>query len=70
MVRSPGKHAHAFGAGGGSLQVVAGDVTDAASLHAALRGCDGGVVFAASGATFFSAKSVDYQVGSVASTHA
>jgi len=41
--------------------VVAGDVTDPKSLEAALRGARG-VIFAASGTTYCSAKDVDYGV--------
>jgi hypothetical protein len=65
-VRSPSKYADTFSSyatsGPGKVNVVAGDVTDPASLHTALAGCDGGVIFAASGTSYFSAKSVDYQV--------
>jgi uncharacterized protein YbjT (DUF2867 family) len=55
VVRDPAKHAAAFAApaftaGPGLVEVVAGDVTDEASLAAALAGCDGGAVFAAQGA--------------------
>ena len=66
VVRSPSKYANTFSSaatsGPGKVNVVAGDVTDPASLHTALAGCDGGVIFAASGTSYFSAKSVDYQV--------
>lgn len=42
--------------------MVSGDVTNPASLSTALGGGDAGVIFAASGVGYFSAKSVDYQV--------
>lgn len=45
----------------GQLEVVKGDVTDAASLRSALVGCKG-VIFAASGKGYWSAKEVDCQV--------
>ena len=64
MVRSPSKYADTFSitSGSGKVDVVAGDVTNPSSLTTALAGCDGGVIFAASGTPYFSAKSVDYQV--------
>jgi uncharacterized protein YbjT (DUF2867 family) len=64
VVRTPEKHAAAFAApayaaGPGRVEVVAGDVTDRASLDAALAGCDGGAIFAASGSGYWSANKVD-----------
>ena len=58
VVRAPEKHAAtfaapAFAAGPGRVEVVAGDVTDKASLAATLAGCDGGAVFAAQGACMY-----------------
>lgn len=47
--------------GPGKVTLVAGDVTDAASLGPALAGADGGVIFAASGSSYFSAQAVDHQ---------
>lgn len=63
-MRSPEKYSDTFAALStkpDSLKVVAGDVTAPATLPEVVRDCDGGVIFAASGATFFSAKSVDFQ---------
>lgn len=68
VVRDPAKYeaqfkeaAHAAGGNATSrLQVVAGDVTDPDSLKAALKDA-AGVIFAASGRGFWSAKPVDYQ---------
>jgi uncharacterized protein YbjT (DUF2867 family) len=67
VVRSPSKYADTFSStsGPGKVDVVAGDVTDPASLSTALAGCNAGVIFAASGTTYFSDKSVDYQVNIV-----
>lgn len=66
VVRSPDKYKEAFDnisvSSGLSLDVVAGDVTDPASLQATLRGCDGGVVYAASASSYFGSKAVDNQV--------
>lgn len=60
MVRDPAKYEGKFPSDP-RLEVVAGDVTDRASLHAALRGARG-VIFAASGTGYWTAKDVDYQV--------
>ncbi|GBF96769.1 hypothetical protein Rsub_09625 [Raphidocelis subcapitata] len=59
VVRDPSKYAGKFPSDP-RLEVVAGDVTDRASLEAALRGA-AGVIFAASGVGYWSAKDVDYQ---------
>ena len=56
VVRSPEKYSSHFQ----GLLVRAGDVTDPASLEAALAGVDT-VVFAASGSTYFSPVEVDYK---------
>ena len=65
-MRSPYKYKDTFASvstsGPGSVELVAGDVTAPASLADALRGADGGVIFAASAASYFSANEVDYQV--------
>jgi uncharacterized protein YbjT (DUF2867 family) len=58
VVRSPERHAAKF-AGLAGCEVVAGDVTDAASVEAALRGCSG-VVFAASCSGYWDAEAVDH----------
>ena len=65
VVRSPEKYKETFAEvpNSGKIELVPGDVTDPSSLNAALSGVDGGVIFAASGTTYFSAKAVDYQVG-------
>ena len=44
-----------------NLQIVKGDVTDVASLEAALEGVDN-VIFTASGSGYWSAPTVDFQV--------
>lgn len=59
VVRDPSKYADKFPKDS-KLEVVAGDVTNAASLEAALKGAKG-VIFAASGKGYFSAPSVDFQ---------
>ena len=56
VVRSPEAHAGRMPAG---AELVAGDVTDAASVAAALVGAHG-AIFAASTSSFFSADSVDH----------
>lgn len=60
VVRSPEKYKDAFPSSE-RLSVVKGDVTDEASLEAALKGAKG-VIFAASGQTYFSANGVDKEV--------
>jgi uncharacterized protein YbjT (DUF2867 family) len=57
VVRSPEAHAGRFPPG---AEVVAGDVTDAVSVAAALVGAHG-AVFAASTSSFLSADAVDHQ---------
>ena len=57
VVRSPEAHAGRMPAG---AELVAGDVTDAASVAAALAGAHG-AVFAASTSSFLSADAVDHQ---------
>lgn len=59
VVRDPSKYAAAFPQDP-RLEVVAGDVTDEASLKKALEGAKG-VIFAASGRGYWSAKEVDYE---------
>lgn len=59
VVRDPSKYAEAFPKDA-RLEVVAGDVTDQASLDKALAGAKG-VIFAASGKGYWSAKEVDYE---------
>jgi hypothetical protein len=59
VVRDPAKYAEKFPSDA-RLEVVKGDVTDAPSLAAALAGAKG-VIFAASGVGYWSAKDVDYQ---------
>jgi hypothetical protein len=58
VVRSPEAHAGRFPDG---AELVAGDVTDAASVAAALAGAHG-AIFAASTSSFLSADAVDHQV--------
>lgn len=58
VVRSPEAHAGRFPEG---AELVAGDVTDAASVAAALVGAHG-AIFAASTSSFLSADAVDHQV--------
>lgn len=60
VVRDPAKYKDAFPASP-NLTLVKGDVTDPASLATALDGVKG-VIFAASGTTYFSASKVDKQV--------
>ena len=60
VVRDPKKYEGAFPADR-NLQVVPGDVTDASSLRTAFDGARG-VIFAASGKTYFSASEVDQKV--------
>lgn len=62
-MRNPAKYADEFPPSE-RLEVVAGDVTDKSSLAAALAGAKG-VIFAASGTGYWSAKAVDYEVGCV-----
>lgn len=65
VVRSPAKYADRWPADHKKLKVVQGDVTDAAGLTEAVKNCTH-IVFAASGQTYFSAKSVDFEVRSTA----
>ena len=60
VVRTPAAHADRF-AGVAGVELVAGDVTDAASVADAVRGAHG-VVFAAATSTFFGASDVDEKV--------
>jgi len=60
VVRSPDKYKGAFAADP-AFEIVKGDVTDLASLSAALEGVTG-IVFAASSSTYFGAKSVENEV--------
>lgn len=59
VVRDPAKYASTLGARKG-VEVVAGDVGNVQSLRGALQGCSG-VIYAASGSGFWSAKEVDCQ---------
>ncbi len=60
VVRNPDKYKDKFPKSS-SLEVVKADVTDAASLESVLKGASG-VIFAASGSGYFSAKEVDCEV--------
>lgn len=59
VVRTPSKYADSLGSRKG-VELVAGDVSDPQSLRAALAGASG-VIFAASGSGFWSAKGVDFE---------
>lgn len=59
VVRDPSKYAASLGSRKG-VQLVTGDVSDPQSLRAAVAG-SGGVIFAASGSGFWSAKGVDFE---------
>ena len=62
VVRDPQKYKDAF-SDDKNLTLLSGDVTDAASLKSAFKeGRVRNVIFAASGKTYWSAKSVDEQV--------
>ena len=62
IVRNPEKYKDAFGSNK-NLTLLPGDVTDVASLKSAFKeGHIKNVIFAASGKTYWSAKSVDEQV--------
>ena len=62
IVRDPQKYKNAF-ENDKNLRLLSGDVTDAASLRSAFKeGHVNNVIFAASGKTYWSAKSVDEQV--------
>ena len=64
IVRDPQKYKDAFD-NDKNLRLLSGDVTDAASLKSAFKeGHVKNVIFAASGKTYWSAKSVDEQVSS------
>ena len=64
IVRDPQKYKNAF-KNDKNLTLLSGDVTDAASLKSAFKeGHVKNVIFAASGKTYWSAKSVDEQVTS------
>lgn len=60
VVRDPSKYVDKFPKDEPRLEVVAGDVTDQESLNKALQGAKG-VIFAASGVGYWSAKAVDYE---------
>lgn len=59
VVREPSKYAEVLPKSE-KLEIVAGDVTDKASLQGALKGAKG-IIFAASGKGYWSASSVDFQ---------
>ncbi|PRW59141.1 nad-dependent epimerase dehydratase isoform B [Chlorella sorokiniana] len=59
VVRDPAKYASTLG-GKKGVELVAGDVADVQSLRGTLQGASG-VIFAASGTGYWSAKGVDYQ---------
>jgi uncharacterized protein YbjT (DUF2867 family) len=60
VVRDPDKYVGAWSSSE-KLQIEAGDVTDASSLTRPLHNVKG-IIFAASGKTYFSAKTVDTEV--------
>ncbi|KAL4459105.1 hypothetical protein ABPG75_013970 [Micractinium tetrahymenae] len=59
VVRDPAKYADTLGSRKG-VELVAGDVADKQSLRSAVAGASG-VIFAASGSGYWSAKAVDYE---------